>query len=304
MARIKDHNITNSAADGGTNTGHKQKQKKPLQQKSVSLQAYDTMTVTRTRTMSMYLGLVTLLLAPAHAFTGHTTTTTTHSIQIAPCPTLRRSSPCQHQHSKHLILLHAQDQEPSPADDELSNGSSSTNSNAAAVAAAATSQYDDGDPRQALEQFGSLFSQVQAIFLEGSNWDEETLEIKTEEFVRTYLRVFVPGIGYAATSFAVFGSTFASVLLIFSLSGRGYTDVLTAVNEIDFLRGLLEKADPAWGNAAIALLGCEVLSPVILAVTLALTPKTMGALQGKLNEWGWGEDDIDKRTAEILNLTT
>lgn len=166
------------------------------------------------------------------------------------------------------------------------------------------SKYDDGDPRQALEQFGSLFSQVQAIFLEGSSWDSDTLEAKTEEFVRTYLRVFVPGIGYAATSFAVFGSSFALVTLALSISGRGYADVLGAVGDIDFLRGLLERADPAWGNAAIALLGCEVLSPVILAVTLALTPKTMDALQGKLNEWGWGEDDIDKRTAEILNMTS
>ena len=244
---------------------------------------------------AIYLGLVTLL-APAHPFTGHTT----HSIKVV-SSTLRRLSPCKH--SKHHILLHAQ--EPSEADDELSNGRSSTNSsNAATTTTTTKSQYNDGDPRQALEQFGSLFSQVQEIFLQGSNWDEETLEIKTEEFVRTYLRVFVPGIGYAATSFAVFGSSFASILLGLLVSGRGYADVLGAVSEIDFLRGLLEKADPAFGNAAIALLGCEVLSPVILAVTLALTPKTMDALQGKLNEWGWGEDDIDKRTAEILNLTT
>ena len=239
-----------------------------------------------------YLGLVTLL-APALAFTGHTT----HSIH-AVRPTLRRLSPwCKH--SKYHILLHAQEP-PAADDDELSNERSSTsNSNAATK-----SQYDDDDPRQALEQFGSLFSQVQEIFLQGSNWDEATLEVKTEEFVRTYLRVFVPGIGYAATSFAVFGSSFASILLGLSVSGRGYTDVLGAVSDIDFLRGLLLKADPAWGNAAIALLGCEVLSPVIFAVTLALTPKTMDTLQGKLNDWGWGEDDIDKRTAEILNQTT
>ena len=249
---------------------------------------------------AIYLGWVTLL-APAHPFTGHTR----HSIKVVSPTLLRRLSPCEH--SKHHIILHAQ--EPSEADDELSNGKISTNNSNAATTTMSTktttkSQYNDGDPRQALEQFGSLFSQVQEIFLQGSNWDEETLEIKTEEFVRTYLRVFVPGIGYAATSFAVFGSSFASILLGLLVSGRGYADVLGAVSEIDFLRGLLEKADPAFGNAAIALLGCEVLSPVILAVTLALTPKTMDALQGKLNEWGWGEDDIDKRTAEILNLTT
>jgi hypothetical protein len=42
---------------------------------------------------------------------------------------------------------------------------------------------------------------------------------------------------------------------------------------------------------------------VILAATLALTPKTMEALQNKLDELGWGEDDIEDRAADILRLT-
>lgn len=164
------------------------------------------------------------------------------------------------------------------------------------------SKYE-GDPRKALEQFGSLFTQVQAIALEGGTWDAETLETKTQEFVRTYLQIFVPGIGYAVTSFGVFGSAFLTCLLSLNISGRGYNDILGAVSSIGPLRALLEKADPAWGNAAIALLGCEVLSPVILAGTLALTPKTMEAIQGKLNELGWGEDNIEERAADILRLT-
>ena len=40
------------------------------------------------------------------------------------------------------------------------------------------------------------------------------------------------------------------------------------------------------------------------AITLALTPKTMEVLQTKLNESGWGEDDIEKRASDILNLTS
>ena len=114
----------------------------------------------------------------------------------------------------------------------------------------------------------------------------------------------MPGIGYAATSGAVFGSSFALVLLALSVSGRGYNDVLGALGDVEFIRVLLEKADPAWGNAAIALLGCELLSPAILAATLALTPKTIEALQTKVDEAGWGEDDIQERTAEILNMTS
>ena len=166
------------------------------------------------------------------------------------------------------------------------------------------SKYDDGDPRQALEEFGSLFSLVQAILLEGSTWDSDTLEEKTQEFVRTYLRVFIPGVGYAATSLAVFGSTFVSFDLALATSGRGYADILAAVSDVEPLRALLEKADPAWGNVAIALIGCEIVSPVILAATLALTPKTIGALRTKLDELGWGEDDIGERAADILNLTS
>jgi len=92
-------------------------------------------------------------------------------------------------------------------------------------------------------------------------------------------------------------------LLGLTVSGRGYNDILTMLGSIEPLRAFLEKADPTWGNAAIALLGCEVLSPVILGATLALTPRTMEALRRKLEELGWGEDDINERAADILRLT-
>mmetsp|Transcript_4074 Transcript_4074/g.5947 ORF Transcript_4074/g.5947 Transcript_4074/m.5947 type:complete len:165 (+) Transcript_4074:325-819(+) len=130
------------------------------------------------------------------------------------------------------------------------------------------------------------------------------LNKKTQEFVRTYLRVFVPGLSYAVTSLGVFASFFFSLLITMSISGRGYSDILGAVSSVEPLRNLLEKADPSWGNAAIALIGCEALGPVILAITLALTPKTMDALQTKLAESGWGEENIEERAAEILNLTS
>ena len=162
---------------------------------------------------------------------------------------------------------------------------------------------DESDPRKALEQFGSLFTQVQEIATEGSSWDSETLETKTQEFVRTYLRIFVPGIGYALTSFTVLLSTFSLCLLVLNLSGRGYSDIIGAVSSIEPIRNVLEKADGTWGNIAIALVCCEILSPLILGVTLALTPRTMAILKEKLEESGWGEDNIEERAADILRLT-
>mmetsp|Transcript_10729 Transcript_10729/g.23335 ORF Transcript_10729/g.23335 Transcript_10729/m.23335 type:complete len:243 (-) Transcript_10729:448-1176(-) len=239
----------------------------------------------RRTTASPFLGLV-ILLAAAAAFTCKST-------HLSRSPRSRLALGNSSPNSRHVLLA-----VPPQADDEgaletaISNNSVST-----------PSKYDDEDPRKALEQFGSLFSLVQAILLEGSTWDSDTLEEKTQEFVRTYLRVFVPGVGYAATSLAVFGSTFSSFALALAISGRGYADILAAVSDVEPLRALLEKADPAWGNAAIALIGCEIVSPAILAATLALTPKTMGALQTKLDELGWGEDDVGERAADILKLT-
>eukprot|EP00986_Skeletonema_menzelii_P009201 scaffold4123_cov145-Skeletonema_menzelii.AAC.10 len=207
--------------------------------------------------------VVALLFSSADAFTGQACYYSTSS-----CIRQLSSNSC---HDNHLTQLFA---EPSQSDDERTSPSSNTidikESNALVM-----SKYEEGDPRQALEQFGALFSLVQEIFVEGSSWDEDKLEQKTQEFVRTYLRVFVPGLSYAVT-----------------------------ISSVGPLRNLLEKADPSWGNAAIALIGCEALGPVILAITLALTPKTMDALRTKLDESGWGGENIEERAAEILNLTS
>lgn len=244
--------------------------------------------------------VLAILVAAASAFTGQGAGfLSTTCIATSRSLSLRRSAPIENPSNYHLARLHAVPSQKADDDDEQLESID----NNAYSATATPSKYDDGDPRQALEQFGSLFSLLQAIITEGSSWDSDTLEAKTQEFVRTYLRVFVPGLGYAITSFAVFGSAVLSFLLALSVTGRGYDDILAAVSDIEPLRNLLEKADPSWGNVAIALIGCEVVSPLILALTLALTPKTMDALQTKLVELGWGEDDIDERAADILRLT-
>ena len=238
------------------------------------------------KTTASPLLVLAILVATAAAFTCKTSSPKTHLSRSPRSRSALDKSPC-----KSFAV-------PPLADDE--RAADAANSDKSVLS---PSKNDDEDPRKALEQFGSLFSLVQAILLEGSTWDSDTLEEKTQEFVRTYLRVFVPGVGYAVTSLAVFGSAFSSFALALAISGRGYADILAAVSGVEPLRALLEKADPAWGNAAIALIGCEVVSPAILAVTLALTPKTMGALRTKLDELGWGEDDIDERAADILKLT-
>eukprot|EP00546_Thalassionema_frauenfeldii_P014016 CAMPEP_0178930188 /NCGR_PEP_ID=MMETSP0786-20121207/21072_1 /TAXON_ID=186022 /ORGANISM="Thalassionema frauenfeldii, Strain CCMP 1798" /LENGTH=230 /DNA_ID=CAMNT_0020606639 /DNA_START=23 /DNA_END=715 /DNA_ORIENTATION=- len=162
----------------------------------------------------------------------------------------------------------------------------------------------DADPREALEQFGVLFAQVQAIVTEGSSWDAETLEAKTQEFVRTYLKVFVPGVGYVISSTVVYFGTFLLLSSALAISGRGYADVVAAASVFEPLQSFLkDHIDSTWGTIGISLVGLELLSPVILAVTLALTPKTMDALQSKLNELGWGEEDLDSRVDELLGRT-
>lgn len=224
----------------------------------------------------LLLGLI--LLASAAAFTSPTVTTTKKSLIV------QLLEPSQMMSHTRPSRLHAE------TDEQSLEVKSSV----------IVSAYDDGDPRQALEQFGSLFSQVQAIVTEGSNWDADELENKTREFARTYVGVVVPGLGYASTSLAVYVTTFATIGVGLALSGRGYNDIIAASSGFEPLRALLEKADPTWGNVAIALVLLEVLSPVILALTLALTPKTMDALRTNLDEWGWGEEGIDERVAEML----
>jgi hypothetical protein len=165
----------------------------------------------------------------------------------------------------------------------------------------APSAYGEGDPRQALEQFGSLFSQMQVIVTEGNTWDSDKLEEKTREFVTTYVKVFVPGMGYVATSLAVYISSFAAVSIPLAVSGHGYEDLLALTSAYEPLRNFLaEKLDPTWGNLAITLVILEILSPAILAATLALSPKTTDVLRSNLDGWGWGEEGIDVRVSEIL----
>jgi len=238
------------------------------------------------------LGLL-IFLSPAIAFVGHSYTSSCTGISLQRLSLRSNSRTYPYYHRLHVKPV-----------DEDNNGELNIDKEAPSLPPLVLSEFKDGDPRQALEQFGSLFSQVQAIVTEGNSWTSDELEAKTKDFVRTYIRVFVPGIGYAATSLAVFVSTFLFLNVALAISGHGLADLLAVAtdNHIDSFRDLLlTPAVEKWGNVAIALLGCELLSPVILAATLALTPKTMDLLRNQLEKWGWGENDIDRRASELLN---
>ena len=210
------------------------------------------------------------------------------SVRISPKPFPRPS------HKDDQPKLNAQ--LPSSSSSSSSETPSSLEDNDDVVA-----EINDDDPRKALEQFGSLFSQVQTILTEGNSWDSDTLQVKTEEFVRTYVRVFVPGMGYAITSWGVYLGTFFLLSISLAVSGRGYNDVLAAASAIQPLEDFLtNRIDPTWGNVGISLIGLEVLSPAILALTLALTPQTIRALRSNLDEAGWGENNVNDRVAELL----
>jgi len=244
-----------------------------------------------------------ILLPPAVAFVGHSYTSTTCSctgigLQRLSLRSKSRTYPYPFYKYQNYHRLHVK-----PVDED-NKDELNIDKEAPPLPPLVTSEFKDGDPRQALEQFGSLFSQIQVIVTEGNSWTSDELEEKTKEFVRTYIRVFVPGLGYAATSLFVFVSTFLFLNVALAISGHGLADLLVAAtdNHIDGVRDfLLTPAVEKWGNVAIALLGCELLSPLILATTLALTPKTMNLLRNQLEKWGWGENDIDRRASEILN---
>jgi hypothetical protein len=243
--------------------------------------------MTARATKTALLGLI--LLTSVDAFGGYSTAT---SSTLRLRPTMMSNSPSPYSYPRQHRLYAA----PS-SPEELEN-----NKNSVEADATPASAYAEGDPRQALEQFGSLFEQVKVIFTEGRDWDSDKLEEKTREFVRTYVSVFVPGMGYVATSLAVYTSSALVVGTGLELSGRGYADVLAAATASGFepLRVLLEKEDPSLGNVVIVLVLLELLTPVIVAATLALTPKTTEALRSNLDGWGWGEDGINDRVSEML----
>jgi len=135
---------------------------------------------------------------------------------------------------------------------------------------------------------------------QGSSWDADTLDAKAQDFAGTYVRVLIPGISYTATQFALFAAVFVSAWTTLAVSGLGYTNLVDFAGKIEPLQNLLERVDPAWGNTALSLLVLELLSPLLVGASLALTPKTVRAVTRQLEDWELDEAGMRRKVSELL----
>lgn len=122
--------------------------------------------------------------------------------------------------------------------------------------------------------------------------------------VESYVRVFAPALAFSATQLGLTLAAFFSILLALGISGRGFADVENLAAGLPLLPGLLDKVDPSWGNAAIALVLVEVLAPFLLPVAVAASPPVATALQAKLESWGLDADGLNARIEKVLEDTS
>ena len=160
------------------------------------------------------------------------------------------------------------------------------------------------NPKQALEELGELTKQIQVLWSEGKTWTPEQRVERRREIVGTYVRVFAPAMAFSGVQLLLTLGIFAVVLLGLNLSGRGYVDAVELLDGVPFLGDLLQKIEPSWGNAAIALAMVEVLAPVLIPLAALATPAATSSLQAKLTEWGLDADGLNKKIEDLLERTT
>ena len=126
---------------------------------------------------------------------------------------------------------------------------------------------------------------------------------RRRELINTYVRVRAGArlLGHAGRHLARRLPHRAARL---QLGGRGYADVYRLSGALPPLRSALEQLDPAWGNAAIALLAVELSAPLLIAATLAATPAATANLQAQLTEWNLDAEGLNARIEEVLEKTT
>ena len=172
-------------------------------------------------------------------------------------------------------------------------------------AAAALADEPPIDPKKALEEMGALIGQVQVVWTEGKTWSPEVRAAKRRELVTTYVRVFAPALAFSGTQLVITLVYFFVVLAALGLSGRGFDDVLSLSEGFAPLHGALESnVDPAWGNAAIALVAVEVSAPLLIPLALVLTPAQTEKLQGWLTSKGLDAEGINLKIEEVLEKTS
>ena len=160
------------------------------------------------------------------------------------------------------------------------------------------------DPRKAVEELGGLLEQIKVLWTESASWSADERVERRRELINTYVRVFAPALAFSGTQVAISLGAFLTVLLGLQLGGRGYADVYRLSGALPPLRSALEQLDPAWGNAAIALLAVELSAPLLIAATLAATPAATANLQAQLTEWNLDAEGLNARIEEVLEKTT
>ena len=109
----------------------------------------------------------------------------------------------------------------------------------------------------------------------------------------------------SARTLALTLGAFLVYLALLGATGLGFEGLLNVLSGVppvaDFLQ---EKVDPAWGNAAIALLAVELSAPLLIAATLAATPAATANLQAQLTEWNLDAEGLNARIEEVLEKTT
>ncbi|KAL1499668.1 hypothetical protein AB1Y20_011865 [Prymnesium parvum] len=159
-------------------------------------------------------------------------------------------------------------------------------------------------PQDALRELAPLFDQLRLIYAEGSSWDAEERAERRRAIVRSYVRVFAPALAFSAAQLLLSALAFAAALLSLRLSGRGYADVAAAAAAWPLVGDAVGRLDPAWGDAALALLGVELAAPLLLPAAAAATPAMAAALQRQLEAWGLDAEGLNARIEKVLKDTS
>jgi hypothetical protein len=108
----------------------------------------------------------------------------------------------------------------------------------------------------------------------------------------------------ALGTLVAFPGAFVLFFSLLSLTGRGLPDVEALFATFpDFIADpaadLLDKVDPALGNAAVAAILVELVSPLLFISQLALKGKIETWLRGKMAGWGLDANGLLKRLERI-----
>lgn len=121
--------------------------------------------------------------------------------------------------------------------------------------------------------------------------DKDGRKAMQAEIIEMYVEFAVPAVSLALGTFVAFPGAFAVFFTALAVTGRGLPDVQALfASAPDFIAdpaaNLLDKVDPTLGNAAVAAILVELVSPLLFVSQLALKGKIEPWLRGKLEDWG------------------